>query len=99
MATVVARVRKIERERDCGTVARVGQRWTVEKWLLHWLENIAKPSIRWSSYQAYRSAVANHLVPGLGKHTLERLEPEHLEKSYRRMIDGGSAPGNAQQGH
>src|SRR5689334_570444 len=84
-ARVVERVRKLERERDSGTVRKIGQRWTVESWLLHWLENIARPSIRESSFNAYRTAVNRHLVPGLGKHRLDRLEPEHLERLYRKM--------------
>ena len=78
-ATVIARVRQLERDRDNGNVRRIGQRWTVESWLQHWLENIARPSIRDSSFNAYRVAVNKHLIPGLGKHRLERLEPEHLE--------------------
>ncbi|MEV0569391.1 hypothetical protein [Dactylosporangium sp. NPDC050588] len=28
----------------------------------------------------YRVAVNRHLIPGLGAHRLDRLEPEHLEK-------------------
>jgi Phage integrase, N-terminal SAM-like domain len=62
-----------------GNVRRIGQRWTVESWLQHWLENIARPSIRDSSFNAYRIAVNKHLIPGLGEHRLERLESEHLE--------------------
>lgn len=96
---VVERVRKLERERDSGNVRRVGQRWTVESWLTHWLENIARPSIRESSFAAYRNAVTNHLIPGLGKHRLDRLEPEHLERLYRKMIVNGARPGMAHQVH
>lgn len=40
-----------------------------------------------------------HLIPGLGKHRLERLEPEHLEKLYQRMIKSGARPGTAHQVH
>ena len=93
-ATVIARVRQLERDRDNGDVRRIGQRWTVESWLQHWLENIARPSIRDSSFNAYRVAVNKHLIPGLGKHRLERLEPEHLEKLYQRMIKSGARPGD-----
>jgi integrase len=98
-ATVVARVRQLERDRDNANVRRIGQRWTVESWLQHWLENIAEPSIRESSFSAYRIAVNKHLIPGLGKHRLERLEPEHLEKLYRKMIMSGARPGTAHQVH
>jgi hypothetical protein len=45
-ADVIETIRKLERERDSGKVRKVGQAWTVEKWLLHWLENIAAPTIR-----------------------------------------------------
>ena len=72
-ATVRARVRQLERDRDKGNGRRIGQSWTVESWLQHWLANIAQPSIRDSSFNAYRIAVNKHLIPGLGKHRLERL--------------------------
>ena len=98
-AAVVARVRQLERDRDNGKVRRIGQRWTVESWLQQWLENIARPSIRDSSFNAYRIAVNKHLIPGLGKHRLERLEPEHLENLYRKMIKSGARPGTAHQVH
>lgn len=98
-AKVVERVRKLERERESGTVRRTGMRWTVESWLTHWLENIARPSIRESSYAAYRTAVNKHLIPSLGKHRLDRLEPEYLERLYRKMIAEGSRPGTASQVH
>jgi integrase len=98
-ATVMARVRQLERDRDKGNVRRIGQSWTVESWLQHWLANIAQPSIRDSSFNAYRVAVNRHLIPGLGKHRLERLEPEHLEKLYQRMIKSGARPGTAHQVH
>lgn len=99
-SVVVAKVKKLEELRDSGRVPRAGAvRWTVETWLEHWLETIAKPSLKRSSYNAYSNAVRTHLIPGLGKHKLERLEPEHLESLYRRMIENGASPGNAHQVH
>ena len=49
-AEVTQKVRKLEKLRDAGRVPEVGQRWTVEKWLTHWLENITKPSVRYKTY-------------------------------------------------
>lgn len=96
---VVQKVRDLERERDQGQVRRPGQRWTVAEWLDHWLENIARPNIRDTSYSAYRVAVRRHLIPGLGKHRLDRLEPEHLERLYRQIVSDGARPGRAHQVH
>jgi integrase len=52
-----------------------------------------------NTISGYRVAVKVHLIPGLGKHRLDRLEPEHLEKLYVRMIRNGSAPATAHQAH
>lgn len=45
-AEVTTKVRRLERERDSGTVRKPGQRWTVAAWLTHWVENIAGPAVR-----------------------------------------------------
>lgn len=96
---VVTKVRDLERQRDQGRVRKIGQRWTFADWLDHWLENIARPNVRDTSYAAYRTAVVKHVVPNLGKHKLDRLEPEHLERLYRQMVAGGAKPGTAHQVH
>jgi integrase len=47
----------------------------------------------------YRVAVRVHLVPGVGAHRLDRLQPEHLERLYVRMMAAGSSAGTAHQAH
>ncbi|MER7246180.1 site-specific integrase [Kribbella sp. NPDC000426] len=98
-AEVVKKVKELEKERDEGTVTKAGDKWTFGAWLEHWLENIAKPHLRQTSYSAYRVAVTKHLIPGLGAHKLIKLEPEHLESFYQRMIKNGSKPATAHQVH
>ncbi|WP_329315768.1 tyrosine-type recombinase/integrase [Streptomyces sp. NBC_01262] len=98
-AEVTKVVRELERLRDSGTVRKAGQRWTVETWLTHWVENIAAPSVSENTIDGYRVAVYHHLIPGLGAHRLEKLEPEHLERFYKKMQDTGSAAGTAHQAH
>ncbi|WP_327355022.1 tyrosine-type recombinase/integrase [Streptomyces sp. NBC_01304] len=92
-------VRELERQRDAGKVRKAGQKWTVKKWLEHWVENIAKKYVSENSYDGYEVDVRVHLVPGLGAHKLERLEPEHLEEFYERMQKNGSAAGTAHHAH
>ncbi|MGO4956836.1 tyrosine-type recombinase/integrase [Luteococcus sp. Sow4_B9] len=98
-ATVTRKVRELEKLRDSGAVAKVGQKWTVASWLRHWLDVIAEPNLRPSSAAAYRTAIEKHLIPGLGKQKLDRLQPEHLERLYRKMIDNGAKPATAHQVH
>ncbi len=96
---VTRKVRTLERERDAGKVRKPGQNWTVSKWLTHWVETIAAPTVRYSTLVGYRTAVYRHLIPGLGAHRLDRLELEHLERLYMAMMRNGAAAGTAHQTH
>ncbi|MFI7357492.1 tyrosine-type recombinase/integrase [Streptomyces avidinii] len=92
-------VKRLEKQRDQGTAQQPGKLWTVEKWLWHWVENIAKEVVSENTYDGYEVAVRVHLVPGIGRHRIDRLEPEHLESLYRRMKAKGSKPATAHQAH
>ncbi|MFI7217903.1 tyrosine-type recombinase/integrase [Micromonospora maritima] len=98
-AIVTRKVRELERDRDRGTVRKAGQSWTVKTWLTHWVENIAAPAVRDNTIAGYRVAVYRHLIPGLGAHRLEKLQPEHVEKLTRKMQAAGSAAATAHQAH
>ena len=62
--------------------------------MTHWGENIAWHSASENTIDGYRGAVSPHLSHGLGAHRLEKLEPEHLERFYRKMQANGSAAGH-----
>lgn len=98
-AEVIKAVRKLEKMRDSGRVRKPGQPWTLGRWLEHWVEEIARPSVTENSYAGYEVDVRVHLVPGIGAHRLDRLQPEHLERFYRRMQKNGSAAGTAHHVH
>jgi integrase len=84
-ADVIRAVRELENKRSAGRVKKVGQAWTVETWLAHWVEYVAAPTVRRTTMVGYRSSVYNHLIPGVGAHRLDRLRPEHLEALYQRL--------------
>ncbi|MEV7136667.1 tyrosine-type recombinase/integrase [Streptomyces tauricus] len=96
---VIKKVRALEKQRDEGKVRKPGRAWTVKAWLLHWVEEIAKPSVRENTYAGYEVAVRVHLVPGVGAHRLDKLEPEHLERLYTKMQRSGSKAATAHQAH
>jgi integrase len=99
-AAVTTKVRDLERRRDEGNVRKPGQTWTIEQWLNHWLDTIiAPPVITENAFIAYEVAVRVHLIPGIGGHKLDKLEPEHLEKLYRKMTKAGAKPGRVHQVH
>jgi integrase len=96
-AKVTREVQKLEKERDSGRVRKAGSSWTVGRWLMHWVEEIASPSVKPNTASGYRVAVYTHLIPGIGAHRLEKLTPEHIEKLMRRMREKGSKPATAHQ--
>jgi integrase len=98
-AEVIEAVRTLEKQRDSGKVKKAGRSWTVEKWLTHWLENIALPSVRYKAGNAYRTAVNKHLIPNLGAHRVDKIEPEHFEKLYAKMLKSGLKAATAHQVH
>ncbi|MQA11334.1 MAG: tyrosine-type recombinase/integrase [Pseudonocardiaceae bacterium] len=91
---------KLIQARDTGTVRKASQqRWTVETWLEHWLANIAPLTTRYKGLVGYKTAVRRHLIPGLGGHRLERVEPDKFEKLYAKMLASGLKPGTVHQVH
>jgi integrase len=97
---VVKKVQEWEKARDTKSVLKAGESWTVDGWLMHWIDNVvAPPVITENAWIAYDVAVRVHLIPGLGAHKLDKLEPEHIEKLYRKMTKSGAKPGRVHQVH
>lgn len=69
--------------------ARTGQRWTVEKWLTHWVVTTAAPWVRETIWWATGPPYNKHLIPGVGAHRLNCLEPERLEELYAKIVRSG----------
>src|SRR4051795_4174189 len=95
---VVAKVRELERKRDAGTVGETSTP-TVAWWLEHWLTTIAPRRVRQRTLESYESAVRGHLVPGIGRHRLDRLRPEHLDQLYTALLDDGYSPASVLRHH
>jgi integrase len=104
-AEVTQKVRRLEELRTKDRVPVVGADWTVERWLAHWLEHVAASHVKLSTLAGYGVAVNHHLIPGVGKHHLDKLQPEHLERLYRRIQErptktgGPTRPATAHQVH
>ncbi len=96
---VLAKVRALEVKRDAGMAGTAGKPVTVATWLEHWLDTIAARKVRPSTLTRYRQLAAHQLVPGVGHHRLDRLQPEELEALYAKLLDGGAAPASVRQAH
>ena len=51
-AAVTAMVRELEERRATSSLPRPSERWTVEGWLRHWLDEIAAPHVKVNTLSA-----------------------------------------------
>ncbi|HEY8789882.1 MAG TPA: tyrosine-type recombinase/integrase [Actinopolymorphaceae bacterium] len=96
---VVRNVRALEQQRDSGVVQAAGRAPTVAEWLGYWLDTIAIRKVRASTLQGYRGKVTVRIVPAVGHHRIDRLQPEHLDAWYLELADEGLAPATILQLH
>lgn len=90
-AEVTAKVAKLEAERDAGKTSKAGRAPTVEEWMHTYLTDVIAREVAPTTLQSYTSDVKNWIIPNLGKHRLDRLLPEHLDKLYGKMHAAGKA--------
>jgi integrase len=62
---------------------------TVEQFLTHWLEQVAKQRVRPATYRSYEQIIRNHLVPGLGKYSLQKLTPQIVQNFLNAKAETG----------
>ena len=75
------------------------QRLTVGTFLRTWLEDVAKPTIRFSTYESYQDIVELHLVPGLGRIRLAKLTPAAVQAFLTAKQAAGLSPRRVQMLH
>lgn len=51
---------------------------TVAEYMTYWLQHIAEPSIRRTTYATYEGDVRLHIVPGIGNRKLKSLQASHI---------------------
>jgi len=59
--------------RSARGIPRADLPWKVGEYLDYWLENIARPATRPTTYAKYETITRLYLRPGLGRHRLDRL--------------------------
>src|SRR5262249_23920816 len=96
---VQEKISDLEKKRDAGHVPGKGKAPTVEEWLTTYLTTIAVQKLAPRTYDDYWSKARNWIIPGIGKHKLVRLQPEHLDALYAKMHAAGKAPSHALKVH
>lgn len=98
-AEVKRKVRELEKLRDEGRAPVAGRKPTVEQWMTTYLTTIASLKLKPRSLDDYWSKTRNDIIPGLGQHRIDKLQPEHLERCYADMLHAGHAPSHVLKVH
>ncbi|MEG0495703.1 MAG: site-specific integrase [Eubacterium sp.] len=73
-----------------------GVNWslTVGEWMVKWLEDHKKNTIRKSSYTRYYTVITNHIVPKIGKYNLSELSPVIIQDLIKYFCEKAGTKGN-----
>jgi integrase len=99
-AAVTRKVRELEGKRDAGNTGRPGTPLTVATWMQAWLTTVAPRTVSEGTLDSsYEPKVRRWIIPRLGQHRLDRLQPEHLDAFYTWLAGQGLKPNTILQIH
>jgi integrase len=75
------------REQQQGTLV-TGPQQTMKHYLEHWLEEVHRPAIRFTTYRGYRIFLDKHILPALGHVQVQKLTPQHVQAFYTSKLKG-----------
>jgi len=62
-------------------------------WIVIWLRDYARTTVRHSTYLNYEGNMQNHVIPELGQISLKMLDGKRLQKFFIKKAEGGRADG------
>jgi integrase len=66
---------------------------TLKAFLHQWIENYAKENCAPRTLQGYEYIIEKHLVPALGKKTIDKIKPLDIQKYYTEKLQRGRVDG------
>lgn len=77
----------------------VPERETVGEYLTRWLQDVARHTVRATTFESYERLIRRHLIPHIGRLRLARLGPQDLSRLYGRLLADGLSPRTVQYVH
>lgn len=75
------------------------KRMRMVDYLAHWLDDVAKATIRESTHFRYGLLIKKHIAPHIGGIQLSALQPSHIQNLYRKLEDLGASPRTGEFSH
>jgi integrase len=88
---VTDKLRQLQQEQAQGKDVGAERR-TVQQFLEHWLEKIARRRTRPLTSRRYEELIRLHIVPHIGRVQLDKLNPDQVQDMLNTLHDEGLAP-------
>lgn len=72
---------------------------TIEQFLIDYMENLAKQSVRLTTYNFQLFLVKNHIIPEFRKKKMRVLKPMDIQKFYTKKLENGLSSGYVKSMH
>jgi integrase len=72
-------------------VPQPSRAWKVGEYLDYWLSEVARPSVRPTTYAKYEVMIRLYLKPGLGRHRLDRLSVATVQSYLNGLLQAGDS--------
>ncbi len=95
---VQAELLKLQTANSTGTLVKL-QKETVTQFLTRWLADVAKPTVRATTFYNYDSIVKKHISPRIGGVQLQKLTPAQVQWLYSEMDRKGVGPNPRRLAH
>ena len=82
---------KLQNAKAHGTLTKPS-RTTVAQFLQQWLDDVARVTVRATTFYSYNGVVKNHISKHIGGVGLQKLSPTHVQAMYSRMERDGASP-------
>lgn len=88
--TVYGRTKKEAREKSKELKGAINsKRYTLEQWMLEWLEVYKKPKLKETTYESYKFIIKTYINKNIGKLELKNIKPVDLLKFLNKLVDQG----------
>ncbi|NCL73717.1 tyrosine-type recombinase/integrase [Rhodococcus sp. YH1] len=92
------KLRSAREDYDKGVTA-TSKRTTVEAWVTHYMDEIAKPKLKPRTWQTNYSVVRRNIVPHLGSVRLSDLTAAHVRAMHKAIYADGKSTQTARHAH
>ena len=80
-----------------GNIGVTSERVTLKDYLASWLENVARPNVKRTTYDSYRFTIKSRIIPYLGDQIIQDLRPRHVDEWLKTLAKKGMSRGTIQQ--